>query len=303
MAVPLTTRILLADDHTVVRRGLRMVLEAQPDLTVVAEAGDGIEAVERGLREPVDLAVIDVAMPRRTGLDAARELLRHRPDMRILMLSMHDVEEFCFQALKAGASGYVLKTVADKELVDACRAAMRGEPFLSPPTIRDADARLPRRRCESPLTPREREVVKLIAEAHTTEQIAALLVISPRTVERHRENILAKLGMRDRVEITRWAIRHGLDRGVARVDGRAAAHRGLVDVLIRAVGDVEARRRRRRRPECRAAAYQRVSSTPGQSSTTGAAPSTSRHARARARARPGATGRCSPTARAGAPRR
>ena len=209
MAVPLTTKILLADDHAVVRRGLRMVLEAQPDLTVVAEAGDGIEAVERGLREHVDLAVLDVAMPRRTGLDAARELLRHRPDMRVLMLSMHDVEEFCFQALKAGASGYVLKTVADKELVDACRAAMRGEPFLSPPTIRTL-MRASLDDVESPLTAREREVVKLIAEAHTTEQIAELLVISPRTVERHRENILAKLGMRDRVEITRWAIRHGL---------------------------------------------------------------------------------------------
>jgi DNA-binding NarL/FixJ family response regulator len=209
VAVPLTTKILLADDHAVVRRGLRMVLEAQPDLTVVAEAGDGIEAVERGLREPVDLAVIDVAMPRRTGLDAARELLRHRPDMRILMLSMHDAEEFCFQALKAGASGYVLKTQADKELVDACRAAMRGEPFLSPPTIQTL-MRSHLDDVESPLTPREREVVKLIAEAHTTEQIASLLMISPRTVERHRENILAKLGMRDRVQITRWAIRHGL---------------------------------------------------------------------------------------------
>ena len=141
MAVPLTTRILLADDHAVVRRGLRMVLEAQPDLTVVAEAGDGIEAVERGLREP--------SRPRGDRRrDAAAErarrrarAARHRPDMRILMLSMHDVEEFCFQALKAGASGYVLKTVADKELVEACRAAMRGEPFLSPPTVRDADAR------------------------------------------------------------------------------------------------------------------------------------------------------------------
>jgi DNA-binding NarL/FixJ family response regulator len=129
--------------------------------------------------------------------------------MRVLMLSMHDVDEFCFQALKAGASGYVLKTVADKELVEACRAAMRGEPFLSPPTIQTLmRASLEDR--DSPLTPREQEVVKLVAEAHTTEQIAALLQISPRTVERHRENILAKLGMRDRVEITRWAIRHGL---------------------------------------------------------------------------------------------
>jgi DNA-binding NarL/FixJ family response regulator len=209
VAVPLITRILLADDHPVVRRGLRMVLEAQPDLRVVAEAGDGIEAVEAGLRETVDLAVIDVAMPRRTGLDAARELLKHRPEMRILMLSMHDVEEFCFQALKAGASGYVLKTVADKELVEACRAAMRGEPFLSPPTVQTL-MRAHLEDVESPLTPREREVVKLIAEAHTTDQIAELLVISPRTVERHRENILSKLGMRDRVEVTRWAIRHGL---------------------------------------------------------------------------------------------
>ena len=203
------TRIMLADDHAVVRRGLRLVLEGEPDLTVVAEAGDGIEAVEIGLREEIDLAVIDVAMPRRSGLDAARELLKHRPDMRILMLSMHDVEEFCFQALKAGASGYVLKTVADKELVDACRAAMRGEPFLSPPTI----ASLMRAHLDddySPLTAREREVVKLIAEAHTTDEIASLLHISPRTVERHSENILAKLGMRDRVEVTRWAIRHGL---------------------------------------------------------------------------------------------
>ena len=210
MATPLTTKILLADDHTVVRRGLRMVLEAQPDLQVVAEAGDGIEAVEQGLREHIDLAVIDVAMPRRTGLDAARELLKHRPDMRILMLSMHDVEEFCFQALKAGASGYVLKTVADRELVDACRAAMRGEPFLSPPTVRTLMRAHLESDGDSPLTVREREVVKLIAEAHTTDQIAALLHISPRTVERHRENILAKLGMRDRVEVTRWAIRHGL---------------------------------------------------------------------------------------------
>src|SRR3954469_9086125 len=213
MTVPLITRVLLADDHTVVRRGLRMVLEAQPDLRVVAEAGDGIEAVEAGLRETVDLAVIDVAMPRRTGLDAARELLKHRPEMRILMLSMHDVEEFCFQALKAGASGYVLKTVADRELVEACRAVMRGEPFLSPPAIRTlmrAYIDDPERERANPLSPREQEVAQLVAEAHTTEEIAQLLVISPKTVERHRENILAKLGMRDRVELTRWTIRHGL---------------------------------------------------------------------------------------------
>jgi DNA-binding NarL/FixJ family response regulator len=213
VSVPLVTRVLLADDHTVVRHGLRMVLDSAPDLQVVAEASDGIEATEQGLREDVDLAVLDVAMPLRTGLQAARDLIRRRPELRILMLSMHDLEDYCFQALKVGASGYVLKTVADRDLVEACRAAMRGEPFLSPPTVRAlmraylADPATAR---ESPLTDREQEVVKLVAEAHSTAEIAELLTISPKTVERHRENVLAKLGMRDRVEITRWAIRHGL---------------------------------------------------------------------------------------------
>jgi DNA-binding NarL/FixJ family response regulator len=211
--VPLRTRVLVADDHRVVRRGLSMVLDAAPDLHVVAEASDGIEAVERALRDDIDLAVLDVAMPRRSGLQAAREIARQRPGLRVLMLSMHDVEAYCFEALKAGASGYVLKTVADRDLVEACRAAMRGEPFLYPPTIRtlmrsyldDAEGRL-----LSPLSPREEEVTKLVAESHSTEQIAHLLNISPKTVERHRENTLAKLGMRDRIQLTRWAIRHGL---------------------------------------------------------------------------------------------
>jgi DNA-binding NarL/FixJ family response regulator len=190
MSVPLCTRIVLADDHTIVRHGLRLVLDAAPDLKVVAEAHDGIEAVERGLREDIDLAVLDVAMPRRTGLDAARELVRRRRDVRVLMLSMHDLEEYCFQALKVGASGYVLKTGADRDLVEACRAAMRGESFLYPPTIRAlmrAYLEDPERTDENRLTPREIEVVKLVSEAHTSEQIAELLVISPKTVERHRE--------------------------------------------------------------------------------------------------------------------
>ena len=213
MSVPLVTRVLLADDHTVVRHGLRMVLDREPDLRVVAEAADGIEATERGLKEDIDLAVLDVAMPLRTGLQAARDLIRRRPGLKILMLSMHDLEDYCFEALKAGASGYVLKTAADRELVEACRSAMRGEPFLSPPAVRAvmrAYLADPGSVSENPLTPREQEVVKLVAEAHTTASIAELLTISPRTVERHRENVLAKLGMRDRVELTRWAIRHGL---------------------------------------------------------------------------------------------
>ena len=213
MSTPLTTRVIIADDHPLIRAGIRKVLDAAPDLKVVGEASDGLEATDLALREDVDLAILDVAMPLRTGLQAARELARRRPELRILMLSMHDTEDYCFQALKAGASGYVLKTVADRELVDACRAAMRGEPFLSPPAVRAVMRAYlddPDEANTHPLTDRELQVVKLVAEAHTNEQIARLLVISPRTVERHRENILAKLGMRDRVELTRWAIRHGL---------------------------------------------------------------------------------------------
>ena len=213
MTIPLVTRILLADDHTVVRTGLRLVLDAAPDLQVVAEAADGIEATDLGMRDDIDLAVLDVAMPLRTGLQAARELLRRRPGLRILMLSMHDLEDYCFEALKAGASGYVLKTVADRDLVEACRAVMRGEPFLSPPAVRAlmrAYLADPASARDTSLTAREQEVVKLVAEAHSTVEIADLLTISPKTVERHRENVLAKLGMRDRVDLTRWAIRHGL---------------------------------------------------------------------------------------------
>ena len=206
------TRILLADDHLMVRRGLRMVLDAQPDLRVVAEAGDGAEAIELGMRVDVDLAVLDVAMPTFTGLQAAAELARRRPELKLLMLSMHDSEQFLFEALKAGASGFVLKSGSDRDLVDACRAAMRGETFLYPAAVSRLIQHVLAGADEpvEPLTRRELQVVKLIAEAYTSEQIAQLLVISLRTVERHRENILAKLGMRDRVELTRYAIRRGL---------------------------------------------------------------------------------------------
>jgi DNA-binding NarL/FixJ family response regulator len=215
--VPLTTKILLADDHPMVRRGLRMVLDAEPDLSVIAEAGDGAEAVELALStEDLDLAVLDVAMPRLTGLQAAAELQRRRPDLRTLMLSMYETEQFFFEALKAGASGYVLKTSADRDLVEACRAAMRGEPFLYPNAvaalIRDYldRARHGEETPEDPLTPRELEIVKLVAEAHTTDEIAEMLVLSKKTVEHHRSHVLEKLGMRDRVELTRYAIRRGL---------------------------------------------------------------------------------------------
>jgi DNA-binding NarL/FixJ family response regulator len=216
VTTPLKTRILLADDHAVVRKGLRMVLDAEPDLEVVAEAADGSEALERALEADVHLVILDVSMPRLTGIQAARELARRRPELRILILSMHDNERYFFEALRAGASGYVLKAAADRDLVEACRATMRGEPFLYPDAVtalirdyleRARDGDLPP---EDPLTPRESEIVKLIAEGHSSREIADLLVISDKTVERHRANVLEKLGMRDRVDLTRYAIRRGL---------------------------------------------------------------------------------------------
>jgi DNA-binding NarL/FixJ family response regulator len=213
---PDSARILLADDHALVRRGVRLILEDEPDFVVVAEAGDGAEALELLRQVDVDLAILDVAMPRMTGLQAAREISRRPDGPRILMLSMHDNEQYFFESLRAGASGYVLKSVADRDLVDACRAALRGESFLYPAAeshlVRDYLARLQRgeRLPRAVLTPREEEVVKLIAEGHANREIARLLTISPKTVERHRENILGKLGMRDRTELTRYAIRAGL---------------------------------------------------------------------------------------------
>jgi DNA-binding NarL/FixJ family response regulator len=215
MPIPLVTRILIADDFAIVREGLKKLLEAKPDLEVVAEAADGAEAVELALAEDVHVAILDISMPRMTGIQAAAELHKRKPELRIVMLSMHDSEQFLFEALKAGASGYVLKSGADTDIVDAVRTAMRGDSFLYPSAVttlvRDyvehggrGDAQF------DVLTPRELEVLKLIAEAHTSKEIANLLFISVKTVERHRQNILDKLGMRDRVELTRYAIRRGL---------------------------------------------------------------------------------------------
>ncbi|WBB61612.1 response regulator transcription factor [Streptomyces sp. WMMC500] len=211
-------RVLLADDHALVRRGIRLILDAEPDLTVVAEAGDGAEAVAlvRDGAVGVDLAILDVAMPRLTGLQAARELSRVRPGLRILILTMHDNEQYFFESLKAGAAGYVPKSVADRDLVEACRAALRDEPFIYP----GAETALIRRYLDRarqgdplparPITEREEEILKLVAEGHSSKEIGDLLVISAKTVERHRANLLQKLGMRDRLELTRYAIRVGL---------------------------------------------------------------------------------------------
>jgi DNA-binding NarL/FixJ family response regulator len=203
-------KILIADDHGIVRSGVKLLLDRQPDMEVVAEAEDGVDALEKVLAERPDVAILDVAMPRMTGLQATHEIKRQSPDTHVLILSMHDDEHYLFEALRAGASGYVLKRAADQDLVDAVRAAAKGEPFLTS-AAQQALIRDFLERGEQPeLTPREAEIVKLIAEAHTNREIAEILHLSEKTVESHRANVLQKLGMRDRVELVRYAIRRGL---------------------------------------------------------------------------------------------
>ena len=216
MTVPLVARVLLADDHAVVRAGLARILDDEADLRVVGEAEDGRAATDRALTEDVDLAILDVAMPRMTGLQAAREITTRRPDIRVLMLSMHDNEQYFFQALRAGASGYVLKTAAERDLVAACRAALRGEAFVLPGAVRAVVRDYLQRAADGedvapdPLSPRETEVVKLIGEGYSARDIAEALVIAEKTVDRHRSRVFEKLGLHDRVALTRWAIRRGL---------------------------------------------------------------------------------------------
>jgi DNA-binding NarL/FixJ family response regulator len=195
------TRVLIADDHGVVRGGLRVLLDRQPDVEVVAEAADGLEAVAAAVEHRPDVAVLDVTMPGMTGLEATRELARRAPEVRVLVLSMHDDEHLVAEALQAGARGYVVKHQAGTELVDAVRAVARGE--VRSPAFDDHGA-------VQPLSPREREVVVLIADGHRNRDIADLLGMAEKTVESHRGNILRKLGMRDRVELVRYAIRRGL---------------------------------------------------------------------------------------------
>jgi DNA-binding NarL/FixJ family response regulator len=205
--------VLIADDHGIVRGGLRLLLDRQPDMQVVAEAADGLEAVELALRERPDVCLLDVAMPRMTGLQATHQIRAYAPDIAVLLLSMHEDERYLFEALQAGAAGYVLKREADHALLTAVRAVMRGEPFMTNAAERSLvrewmadDSTGP----VEPLTPREREVLKLIAEAHTNRSIGELLHLAEKTVESHRANLLRKLGMRDRVELVRYAIRRGL---------------------------------------------------------------------------------------------
>jgi DNA-binding NarL/FixJ family response regulator len=205
--------VLIADDHGIVRSGLRMLIDRQTDMKVIAEADDGVAALESAQAHRPDVAVLDVSMPRMTGLQAAREIRAHVPDTRVVLLSMHDDERYFLEGLEAGAAGYVLKRAADTDLIGAVRTVAAGRTFLSDDAQRALmDEWLVKGSPEpdDPLTPRELEVVKLIAEAFTNRQIAATLKLSEKTVESHRANVLSKLGMRDRVELVRYAIRRGL---------------------------------------------------------------------------------------------
>jgi DNA-binding NarL/FixJ family response regulator len=208
-------RVLVADDHAVVRAGLKALIDREPDLEVVAEAADGREALQLAGSEELDLAILDIAMPGLTGLQVTREVRRKR-DLPILILSMYDREQYFFEAIAAGAAGYVLKREVDQDIIAACRAAISGQPFIYPNALsalmrrylalvergQDAGSGL--------LTPRETEIVKLIAEGHSSQEIADILSISLKTVDRHRTNLLEKLNMNDRVQVTRFAIRTGL---------------------------------------------------------------------------------------------
>jgi DNA-binding NarL/FixJ family response regulator len=206
-------KVMIADDHGIVRSGITLLLERQPDIDVIGEAADGAEALQFAVEHKPDVAVLDISMPKLTGLQAAREIKQQVPDVNVLLLSMHDDERYLYEALRVGAGGYVLKRAADQDLVRAVRAVNDGEPFLTD----DAQRSLVKAWMESgeeprrdKLTDRELEVVKLIAEAHTNKQIAEILGLSEKTVESHRSNILNKLGMSDRVELVRYAVRRGL---------------------------------------------------------------------------------------------
>lgn len=205
-------RIALADDHKVVRQGLRALLEGVKDFSVVAEAGDGKEIVELVLREKPEVAVIDLAMPSLNGVEATRRIVRDVPQVKVLVLSMYTGEEYVREALNAGASGYLVKDSAADDLVEAIRLVARGERFLSPAIAHIADRTGNGVTSYDRLTTREREVLQLIAEGNSNKEIAARLSLSVKTIEAHRTNLMAKLDIHDTASLTRFAIARGLVR-------------------------------------------------------------------------------------------
>ena len=212
----MTTRLLIVDDHAVVRSGLRMLLENEREIAIVGEAGNAEEAIEAAMRLKPNLILMDIGLPDLSGIDATREIKKRLPDVSIVALTIHEDEEYFFKMLEAGATGYVPKRAAPEELLTAIRAAAKGEVYLYPSLakllVRDylsggrpVDAQAP-----SDLTGREQQILTYLAEGANNEEIATSLVISPKTVARHRENIMRKLNLHSRAELVRYAIRKGI---------------------------------------------------------------------------------------------
>jgi len=209
-------RILIADDHAVMRAGLRLLLNGQEDMQVVDEAGDGWQTVEKAVALKPDIVLLDITMPGLSGLEAARQIRQQAPEVKLLVLTMHDDEAYLRQFLQIGAAGYMVKKAADTELVAAIRAVHRGESFVHPSLTRvliDRYLQQPQVKAKGPveeLTPRETEVLRLVAQGYTSQQVADQLSISVNTVETHRAHIMEKLGLRGRAQLVRYAIARGL---------------------------------------------------------------------------------------------
>ena len=212
-------RILLADDHALIRSGIATLLQGNADFSIVGEAKDGEEAVQKAKELNPDVVVIDLSMPKLSGIEATKIIKKKYPNIRVLVLTMHENEEYVYQILKSGAGGYVLKSAGKEELSSAIRAVARGEKFFSPRVSqimaegylrRAEEDELKGRQEDVPLTRREKEILALVANGLTNQQIADQLYISPRTVDTHRTNIMQKLDIHDVVNLVRYAIEHGI---------------------------------------------------------------------------------------------
>lgn len=214
MATPLT--VILADDHALVRAGIRSLLERLPGVTILAEAGDGREAHALVMARAPDVVVMDISMPGLNGLDATARIVREQPRTKVLILSMHTSEDYVLQALRAGAAGYLLKDSATAELAQAFDAIRHGETYLSPSISSEVMARHlqrqsdPRAEATKSLTPRMREILQLIAEGRSTKEIAFLLNLSVKTIETHRMHLMARLDIHEVAGLVRYAVRTGL---------------------------------------------------------------------------------------------
>jgi two-component system response regulator NreC len=207
-------RILLADDHGVLRAGLRALLNAEDDLEVIGEAADGDQVLQLARRLKPDLVLMDISMPGTGGLEATRQLLAELPEAKVLLLTVHDDQGLLQEAIRSGASGYILKRAAESELINAIHAVVRGDIYIHPSMTRalfeEQQKTTSNKAIEVTLTHREIEVLKLIAQGHTNRQVGEMLNLSMRTVESHRANLMAKLGISSRVELVRYALKHSL---------------------------------------------------------------------------------------------